>query len=587
MNPSEESTTNVEIRKSRNKTQTKCKSQSPQVKPQFIQQQLQHKKSKTKERLQQNQESLPNVTKKLNPKSTSFSKKRNQFKPAPQEFCLKVNKQVQIKQYFVGWGNNEALVKRVMSKRTQWKETTDSSSMFVNLKWQQSERGYRYERLIVSQNYKQLVNHFEHHKEISNKSDLIKNLSQYCEKHKLNVFDYTPLTFVIDFSDENCDFNITQFLKTYEQFAPKKPTAKQMLDVKRRLRGNFTNAYQRDSSSQFQKIQMNNTFLSEDSPYMWLLKPTFLNRGRGIQIFDNLETLVKLVSDFQEGLKEKTLNQKDGSSGEEDPPKQVQSAQGTTKKDPNQYIRQQPSGPCIIKSHSFVIQKYIERPALINKRKFDIRVWGLVTHELDAYFFQEGYIRTSSEDFTYNIENTFVHLTNNAIQKYSKNYGEFEDGNQLSFKNYQDYLKSQNIACNVQDIINKMKERIWMVFNSVRSKINFEDRKYCFEIFGFDFILDSDQEVWLIEVNTNPCIEESSPLLKMYIPRMLDDAFKLTLDVLFPPQQPHKQSLPQISQLPQIKEESHSEYPVIGYPNDENMWMLLGSLNDRKVKKKK
>ena len=66
---------------------------------------------------------------------------------------------------------------------------------------------------------------------------------------------------------------------------------------------------------------MNNTFLSEDSTYMWLLKPTFLNRGRGIQIFDNLETLVKLVSDFLVGLKEKALNQKDESSGEEDQPK--------------------------------------------------------------------------------------------------------------------------------------------------------------------------------------------------------------------------------------------------------------------------
>lgn len=55
---------------------------------------------------------------------------------------------------------------------------------------------------------------------------LIKNLTAYCEKHKLNVFDYTPLTFILDFSDENCDFNVTQFLKTYEQFAPKKPTAK-------------------------------------------------------------------------------------------------------------------------------------------------------------------------------------------------------------------------------------------------------------------------------------------------------------------------------------------------------------------------
>ena len=56
-----------------------------------------------------------------------------------------------------------------------------------------------------------------------------------------------------------------------------------------------------------------------------------------------------------------------------------------------------------------------------------------------------------------------------------------------------------------------------------------------FELFGYDFFVDSDFKVWLIEVNTNPCIEESSPLLGMLIPRMIDDALKLTVDVLFPP----------------------------------------------------
>jgi hypothetical protein len=37
----------------------------------------------------------------------------------------------------------------------------------------------------------------------------------------------------------------------------------------------------------------------------------------------------------------------------------------------------------------------------------------------------------------------------------------------------------------------------------------------------------------MIEVNTNPCIEESSKLLKVYLPRMLDDLFKLTVDSVF------------------------------------------------------
>jgi len=40
--------------------------------------------------------------------------------------------------------------------------------------------------------------------------------------------------------------------------------------------------------------------------------------------------------------------------------------------------------------------------------------------------------------------------------------------------------------------------------------------------------------MFLIEVNTNPCIEESSNILKVYIPRMLEDMLKLTVDVLFP-----------------------------------------------------
>jgi len=36
---------------------------------------------------------------------------------------------------------------------------------------------------------------------------------------------------------------------------------------------------------------------------------------------------------------------------------------------------------------------------LINKRKFDIRVWVLVTHEMEVFFFKEGYLRTASSEY--------------------------------------------------------------------------------------------------------------------------------------------------------------------------------------------
>jgi D-alanine-D-alanine ligase-like ATP-grasp enzyme len=63
----------------------------------------------------------------------------------------------------------------------------------------------------------------------------------------------------------------------------------------------------------------------------------------------------------------------------------------------------------------------------------------------------------------------------------------------------------------------------------VRKKLNHEDRKYCMEMFGYDFILDVDFNVWLIEVNTNPCIEESSPLLEMLLPRAIGNSNTLIL----------------------------------------------------------
>ena len=48
-------------------------------------------------------------------------------------------------------------------------------------------------------------------------------------------------------------------------------------------------------------------------------------------------------------------------------------------------------------------------------------------------------------------------------------------------------------------------------------------------------MLDEAMNVWLIEANTNPCLEESSKLLSVLLPRLIDDLLKLTLDVVFPP----------------------------------------------------
>ena len=65
------------------------------------------------------------------------------------------------------------------------------------------------------------------------------------------------------------------------------------------------------------------------------------------------------------------------------------------------------------------VQEYITKPLLYQKRKFDIRAYILITStygKIKAYWYKDGYIRTSSKEFTVkNLENRMIHLTNDAV----------------------------------------------------------------------------------------------------------------------------------------------------------------------------
>ena len=70
---------------------------------------------------------------------------------------------------------------------------------------------------------------------------------------------------------------------------------------------------------------------------------------------------------------------------------------------------------------------------------------------------------------------------------------------------------------------------------AVYGKIDPLHRDNSFEVFGLDFMIDSNFKVWLIEVNTNPCLELPSSLLARIIPNMIENAFRIAIDPLYPP----------------------------------------------------
>ena len=121
-------------------------------------------------------------------------------------------------------------------------------------------------------------------------------------------------------------------------------------------------------------------------------------------------------------------------------------------------------------------------------------------------------------------------------------------------------------------IMNKIKKIVEISMKSVKKSININNRKGCFEIFGYDFMFDEELTPFLIEINTNPGLEISSPLISKLIPRMIDDAFRLTIDLCFET----------IYSSDRYGKDGYiSPFHVEGYSDYENMFELIVNLNEK------
>jgi D-alanine-D-alanine ligase-like ATP-grasp enzyme len=65
--------------------------------------------------------------------------------------------------------------------------------------------------------------------------------------------------------------------------------------------------------------------------------------------------------------------------------------------------------------------------------------------------------------------------------------------------------------------------------------MNPNKRKHCFELFGFDFLLDEDFRVWLLEINTNPFLGTPNKDMIILVPKMINEMLALVVDPKFEP----------------------------------------------------
>jgi hypothetical protein len=223
-------------------------------------------------------------------------------------------------------------------------------------------------------------------------------------------------------------------------------------------------------------------------------------------------------------------------------------------------------------SNEIIIQKYLDKPLLYFKRKFDIRCFVLVDSNLNIFFCKEGHLKGSSELYDLNNTNKLIHITNYSLQKKSSKFEQYEDGNEISYNDFKKYMKEKDIPIDKFNyMINQMKYLVEISIKSVGMKLIKSNPVLCFEIFGYDFIIDNDFNPWILEINNNPGLCISSPVIQKLVPRMLDDAFRLTIDKVF-----------ETRYSPEVIDSNGnymSKYKLDGYSDEENIFEFLCNVN--------
>ena len=183
-------------------------------------------------------------------------------------------------------------------------------------------------------------------------------------------------------------------------------------------------------------------------------------------------------------------------------------------------------------SHSdLLVQRYIKTPVLVDKKKFDLRLYVLIKgfNPIEAYLCDEGLARFCTENYHQptqaNLKNLFMHLTNFSLNKQSEKYVApeedfLEDGNDKGSKRLLSSLWKtlEEEGHDVDEIKEKIKDTVRKgiitlepyLYNYYRMHLSKDDKNIqnskVFHILGLDILIDKKHHAWLMEINSNPSL---------------------------------------------------------------------------------
>ena len=180
-------------------------------------------------------------------------------------------------------------------------------------------------------------------------------------------------------------------------------------------------------------------------PSIWILKPSLLNNGQHIKIFHHVDDLKK------------------------------------------HYLGSNRLGG------EHVLQQYLTQPHLLNGHKYSIRMFVILTNDIGTYLYPHGYLNVAKTAYKpADFADLCSHLTNEHLQHDASNVVQVPTKLVPGF------------TCIYQEI-KTIVSKIIGGLQSLHPQAFIKQKQRQLAIFGFDFILDANLRVWLLEANHGPC----------------------------------------------------------------------------------
>lgn len=200
---------------------------------------------------------------------------------------------------------------------------------------------------------------------------------------------------------------------------------------------------------------------------------------------------------------------------------------------------------------AWVVQRYIDRPLLVDGRKFHLRVNVLARGFCEVFVHREVIAHVACEAYVAgDWGNQWVHITNHGVQRGHPTYDPafntptldqllvrltatpgIADADAGSSESTTATSRAPTEAPNLFERICALVADTFAAFRDKRKY--FLPLPNCFELFGFDIMLDDAWRLWLLEINDGPALEAVA--MPDACARIVEDTARLVVDPWWPP----------------------------------------------------